>query len=399
MEITEIAAAFAEPPLRETAAGRLRTVGVEVEFGALSARRAAAALAQGLDGSVTAEDAHALLVKGTALGDLMVEIDTRYAHPQRHRGSRWGWLSTNWAARLATVSQPLIPRELVTAPMPVDRLALVDCGGRRPAPGGRVGGGADSVRPSLQSGAAAARRGDTHRDPQGVPAVNDWLRRESRPRRLSHRLGFGRNFPPAYVRKVVAADYWPSLDGLTEDYLAANPTRDRDLDLLPLLLHFDERRVRTRLPHEKIGRRAALHYRLPTARVSEPGWSVVPDWNRGWPSSAWRRTGGAGAPRRPLPIGPQKGWGMGRDLARSGVRSVAARCKPDRQTKDAALRAARFVRCLSARRTTVCACFSGGMALPALSGADQTAPQASDRPRRTGSCATKMRLLGLYDPV
>jgi hypothetical protein len=107
--------------------------------------------------------------------------------------------------------------------------------------------------------------------------LQGWLRRESRP---DQRLDFRGDFPPSYVRRVVAADYWPDLPGLADDYLAANPTRRRDLDLLPLFLHLDERRVRARLPREKIGMRAVLHYRLPAARVGEPGWGIAPDWNR-----------------------------------------------------------------------------------------------------------------------
>ena len=47
-------------------------------------------------------------------------------------------------------------------------------------------------------------------------------------------------------------DYWPDLTGLTEDYLAVNPTRRRALDLLPLLTPFDQERVRSVLPREKI---------------------------------------------------------------------------------------------------------------------------------------------------
>jgi hypothetical protein len=39
-------------------------------------------------------------------------------------------------------------------------------------------------------------------------------------------------------------------------------------------------RVRARLPNEKIGKRPTFHYRLPDARVSDPGWSIAPDWNR-----------------------------------------------------------------------------------------------------------------------
>ncbi|HWL70344.1 MAG TPA: hypothetical protein VNS22_18460, partial [Geminicoccus sp.] len=56
--------------------------------------------------------------------------------------------------------------------------------------------------------------------------------------------------------------------------------RDRALDLLPVLLQLDRKRVRARLPFEKIGGRPALHYRLPWAQVGEPGWSIVPDWQR-----------------------------------------------------------------------------------------------------------------------
>jgi hypothetical protein len=91
--------------------------------------------------------------------------------------------------------------------------------------------------------------------------LNDWLRRESRPRRLSHFVGFGRAFPPAYVQRVVTADYWPDLADLMGDYLEANPTRRRNLDLLPLFLHLDERRVRARLSAEKIGKRPFIRAR------------------------------------------------------------------------------------------------------------------------------------------
>ena len=34
------------------------------------------------------------------------------------------------------------------------------------------------------------------------------------------------------------------------------------------------------MPNEKINRRPTFHYRLPDARLSDPGWSIAPDWNR-----------------------------------------------------------------------------------------------------------------------
>lgn len=247
-EALQGADAFDDPPVRENAAGRLRTVGVEVEFGALSARQGATALAEALGGSVVEEDAHALIVRGTALGDLMVEIDTRYAHPQRHPGTRWGRLGGSGAARLGSAVRAFVPRELVTGPVPLDRLALVqsavealhEAGAQESWPIA-FGLHFNPEPPRLDAETIAAIL-------KAFMLLNDWLRRESRPRRLSHRLGFGRNFPSAYMRRVIAADYWPDLDELMDDYLAANPTRDRDLDLLPLFLHFDARRCTTACP-------------------------------------------------------------------------------------------------------------------------------------------------------
>ena len=82
------------------------------------------------------------------------------------------------------------------------------------------------------------------------------------------------------LRRIVQPDYQPDIATFIDDYLSHNPTRNRDLDLLPLLHHFDARRVRAVLPNEKINGRPTFHYRLPDARVSDPGWSIAPDWNR-----------------------------------------------------------------------------------------------------------------------
>jgi hypothetical protein len=87
-------------------------------------------------------------------------------------------------------------------------------------------------------------------------------------------------YPESYKRHVLDLNYWPSISTLMSDYLAANPTRKRGLDLLPLFAYLDEERVRSVLPNEKIGARAALHYRLPQAHLGVAGWSILPDWRR-----------------------------------------------------------------------------------------------------------------------
>ena len=67
---------------------------------------------------------------------------------------------------------------------------------------------------------------------------------------------------------------------LIDDYIAFNPTRNRDLDLLPLLAFIDEAEVRRQLPDEKINPRPTFHYRLPDMQLGDPDWGLASEWNR-----------------------------------------------------------------------------------------------------------------------
>ena len=109
--------------------------------------------------------------------------------------------------------------------------------------------------------------------------LDPWLRATSFATRIQ-RVAAPPDFPDDYTRLVLSPDYRPDLAGFADDYLAANPSRDRALDLLPLLLHLDAQRVRRLLPREKISARAVFHYRLPQAHVGDEGWSIAADWNR-----------------------------------------------------------------------------------------------------------------------
>jgi len=273
---------FAIPPILHNEEGRIRTVGVEVEFVGPSAEQTVQALQKELGGEVIMEDPHAFALRGSDLGDMSIELDSRILHPGKQGKPAEGIVPriTAWFGFAASY---LIPCELVTAPVPVDRLQNFD----------RV------LTILRELGAKGTQDGPFYafglhfnpevprRDAQTLAAfmksfvlLNPWLRREVAPDTTRDLLGFADPFPADYIRKVVAPDYWPDIPTFIDDYLSANPTRNRDLDLLPLLLHFDEGRVRTVLPNEKINGRPTFHYRLPDARVSDPGWSIAPDWNR-----------------------------------------------------------------------------------------------------------------------
>lgn len=91
--------------------------------------------------------------------------------------------------------------------------------------------------------------------------------------------GFISPFDKRYVTLVLSPNYRPSIDRFIDDYLQANPTRNRPLDLLPLLAYIDEARVRAVLPEEKISPRPAFHYRLPNSSVDEDDWSFAREWS------------------------------------------------------------------------------------------------------------------------
>jgi hypothetical protein len=272
----------ANPQILIAEDGSLRRVGIEIEFLGLSARAAAKALAQNLGGVFETEDPHAFMIRGTRLGDLLIETDLRHVHPERHPelGLR---LNRRLAAWLGTLVSPFVPRELITAPLPIPRLREIDTVVVSLRAAGAYGHGTvlmDSLGlhfnidpPRLDAPTVTAFL-------KAFLLAGDRLRSEiaAGSRRLA--LALPPDYPQAYKRRVLDPDYWPNLSDLTGDYLAANPTRKRALDLLPLLAHFDEARVRSLLPHEKIETRPVFHYRLPQAHLSDPVWSIMPDWER-----------------------------------------------------------------------------------------------------------------------
>jgi hypothetical protein len=50
--------------------------------------------------------------------------------------------------------------------------------------------------------------------------------------------------------------------------------------MLPVFAYIDEKRVREKLPKEKIKPRPAFHYRLSNSLVDENDWKISDEWNR-----------------------------------------------------------------------------------------------------------------------
>lgn len=270
---------YDHPPQLETDNGTERRVGVEIEFGGIDTRTAATRIRSALGGGITQQSAHSFTVERTAIGDVKVELDLRYAHPAKNDEpdtSKWG------REILGDFAGAVVPQEVITEPIEISRLEqtdrLVDC---------LAAAGAEGTADSplyafglhLNPEAASLEASSLLRLIRAFNAANDWLREEINPDWGRRALRWARPHHTSWRERIMDPSYRPDMTGLIADYVRENPSRNHDLDLLPLFRHIDEDLV-SHLSGEAHGAsRPAFHYRLPDSRIGVEGWSVARDWN------------------------------------------------------------------------------------------------------------------------
>ncbi len=273
---------FAPPPHLTNDAGKTRTVGFELEFGSIDASAAAEIVTSLYGGSISKENEFCIAVNGTRLGDFGIKLDTRLVQTESGDGPLQK-LEAELVQLAGFAASAIIPYEIVTPPVPIDALAEL----APLVPALREKGASGTETSLLYAFALHINPECPSLKPQAIAAslksfvlLNPWLWQRIAPDPTRRLLGFAEPFDNAYAAKLADPHYWPEEAELISDYLAANPTRNRDLDLLPLLAYLDEDLLRAKLPGEKINPRPTFHFRLPDARVSDPGWSIAEEWNR-----------------------------------------------------------------------------------------------------------------------
>jgi hypothetical protein len=280
---------FALPPVTHTPDGRFRRAGFEFEYAGPDIKVSARIVADVFGGEHIVRSTFEHVVRSD-LGDFCIEIDAallkdkKYEKPLRAIGIDPEKTDTQWLenALLETFST-LVPIEIGTPPIPIDQLDRLD-----------------ELRQRLHDGRAKGTRASIlyafgfHINPElprDDPAVirdfiraflllYPWMKQQAEvdmTRRISPYIN---PFPDEYARLILRGDYPASRERLIDDYLALNPTRNRPLDMLPVLAHLDRERVINRVedPH-LIKPRPAFHYRLPNCMLDEPDWRVAREWN------------------------------------------------------------------------------------------------------------------------
>ena len=275
--------------------GQLRRAGFEFEVGNLPVMETASALQGALGGTLDVKSPFEVVLADSRLGRLKIERDAELLKSVRYRS--WleklgvdfspGGAGHEFETNLDSASRNLVPCEVVTAPIPLNRLGVLDelvatmaAMGAEGTQGSPLYAFGMHINPSLPDEDAGTLR----RYIQSFLLLGDWIT-------LTSDIDITRRFltkyidpyPDDYQALVLDPGYRPDMAGLIGDYMRHNPTRNRALDMLPILAGIDREQVVAGLnPDEQslVSARPAFHYRLPDCKISEEGWSASQAWNQ-----------------------------------------------------------------------------------------------------------------------
>ncbi len=283
---------FMQPPVLIASSHELRKVGFELEYSAIELQKSAELLIETLEsGSIEKINPYHYKIRDTYYGDFSLVLDFQFLISQGLQ--KWlqnigleQFIETEIALALeefiATLSQTVVPYEITTPPLPLDKIEIIEKIKETFRTNGALG---TDANPLYAFG--------FHINPQAfsfeVTEIIDTLRaffilyetlvlwlQPDIVRRISPYI---KPFEEEYIQKVLNASYKPDIDRFVCDYLQYNPTRNRALDLLPLLAWIDSNQVFKTLPDEKISPRPAYHYRLPNSKVDKKEWHTYDGWN------------------------------------------------------------------------------------------------------------------------
>lgn len=276
---------FPMPPRQQTATGEMRRVGVELEMNGLTLDALSELAAQLLDCEVKKTSRYERTLTGDAAGPWIVELDFRLlkklGREERRVDDLGDDLKTSAEEMLKWLTDNLVPHELVSPPLPLDRLHEVDGLIAHLRNAGAKGTGDRMTNAfGMQFNPEVP---DTEAETicaylKAFMCLYDWLLQRADINLTRRLTSYVDPFPSVYVRQVISQSYWPEMPQLISEYLRDNPTRNRALDMLPLFKHIDEARVLAVTGDELIKSRPTFHYRLPDCLIDQPGWGLHLAW-------------------------------------------------------------------------------------------------------------------------
>ncbi|MEX6501168.1 amidoligase family protein [Pseudomonas zhanjiangensis] len=273
---------FHRPPRLLTADGEPRRVGFELEFTGLSLEQTAEAVQAALGGTLTRSSASEWQLQVAKLGKFNIEIDWDFLKRQAARvADEQDGGSSPWMDLLSQAATLVVPVEVVCPPIAIADLDQLDAlvaelrkagaSGTENSPLAAYGVHINPEIPLLDAATIGAYL--------RAFALLQWWLVDAHQVDLSRRISpYIDLYPEAYVKLLVERGE-SDMEQLFDDYLAHNATRNRAMDLLPLLAQIDAQRVQRAVDDPKVKARPTFHYRLPNCQIEKADWSLAHSWN------------------------------------------------------------------------------------------------------------------------
>ncbi len=276
-------------PLRmQNHAGQERSVGLEFEMAGLGPDQMLSCIQALFGGRVERSSRFEYRIDETCFGKFGVELDASALKTIGHKLEQSLQPEDDFSFEkfaseiIAMAAEQVVPWEITTPPIPVSQLAEME-----------------KMVTSLRSAGALGTRSSLiyafglHFNPE-LPALDvgtilnylraflclfEWIAYEDDTDLTRRLTNYINHFGKPYILQVLDPDYQPDLRTFMQDYIEANPTRNRTLDLLPLFAWLDPEFVRNQVEDPRVKGRPTFHYRLPNCDIDNPAWALLLPWH------------------------------------------------------------------------------------------------------------------------
>ncbi|MDZ7665773.1 MAG: amidoligase family protein [Desulfotignum sp.] len=273
---------FKLPSVTRTRRGVLRNVGFELEFTGLDLEQTVRVVTSVMNGKRLRESAAACVVNVPKMGEFAVELDWDFL--KKKADGQATDKTGDWIDLLSQAATLLVPMEVICPPIALSEMHRLD-----PLIRALRKAGARGTKDSMIAAYGVHINAEVPSlDPEVVFAylrafsLLQWWLVDVHQVDMARRISFYVDLYSETYLQVLFSRKKPDITRITSDYLDHNASRNRALDLLPLLSCVHPGMVRNAVPDSKVKARPAFHYRLPNCQIDKPDWSLARSWNVWW---------------------------------------------------------------------------------------------------------------------
>lgn len=273
-----------------------RKIGIEIEYAGVNVEATSRIIQKLYGGKIKPNSNAEMTISETSLGDFNVELDARLVKKLEEYNAKLDAESkpnniftrlyatlTKYLSRTVTeTSENLVPYEVVCPPIAISKIGDLNVLTTALRQHGAEGTNAKPLYAfglHLNPEVSSTQVDYLLRHLQSFLLLEEWLLKKHQVNQTRLIAPFIDPFPNDYKVIVLQNSYQPSIENFFKDYSTFNPTRNRALDLLPLLQHTNDSLYKKYFDSDiKNNPRPTFHYRLPNCDIDNPDWSIESEY-------------------------------------------------------------------------------------------------------------------------